>query len=154
MAKNFIIYESRNRLTRTLMRTLDLRHADCPPQVVEKAKGKRYAAQCVDHNVVVFFDEHYPAGRAIAHSGEKRENGDMTQGWCAKCVTMVEKGTKVDLPKKETTPAPTPIASAGTGKRKSSKTANQTARTRQRRAQAPGPVATSTPEQQPAEATA
>jgi hypothetical protein len=139
MAKNFIIYESRNRLTRTKMQTLDLRHAACPPQVKDKAKGKRYAAICVDHSVAVFFDEHYPAGRAIAHSGEaKRTPDDKENGWCPKCVAMVEKGTKVDLPKKEAVEAPP----APKGKRASNARANQAAQTKQTKAEKPSPVRT------------
>lgn len=79
MAKNFVIYESRNRLTGTLMRTLDLRHNECPPQVKKAAEkempGARYAAMCVEHAATTLFEEHYPAGRAIAHPDE----------WCAGC---------------------------------------------------------------------
>jgi hypothetical protein len=130
MAKNFVIYESRNRLTGTLMRTLDLKHADCPPEIQTAAKGKRYAATCVDHNKIVFFDEHYPAGRAIAHSGEaKRTPDDKENGWCPRCVTMVGKGDKVARPAKVEA-APAPVAKS----KRTTKATKKSPSTRTRRA--------------------
>lgn len=100
MAKNFIIYQSRNRLTGTLTQTLDLRHKD--NDGVKAPKNQRYAARCVEHKKVVFFDEHYFAGRAIAHVNE----------WCPKCKAMQAKGTKIVNKKAMVTGA----ASARTGR--------------------------------------
>lgn len=101
MAKNFIIYQSRNRQTGTLMQTLDLRHADCPPVVAKQAQkempGARYAARCVEHGSIQLFEEHYPAGRAIAHPADAKRNAeDRENGWCPGCVAhMAAKKDKV-----------------------------------------------------------
>lgn len=88
MAANAIVYESRNRETGTLCQTIDTRHADAAKLGLPKRpKGNetdRYAARCVEHKSVVFFAEHYPAGRAIAHTSE----------WCAGCKAMIDKGAE------------------------------------------------------------
>lgn len=82
MARNYIVYQSRNRITGTLCQTLDTKHADSDlPFIAEK----RYAARCVEHNKVVRFKEHYFAGRAIAHVDE----------WCPRCKTLKAKGKRV-----------------------------------------------------------
>ena len=86
MAKNAIVYQSRNRLTGTLTQTIDTKHKDSEKETGLKfISGKRYAARCVEHKAVIRFDEHYPAGRAIAHVDE----------WCKRCIAMVAKGIKV-----------------------------------------------------------
>lgn len=82
MSRNFIVYQSRNRFTGTLMQTLDTKHAD---STIPFSKDKRYRALCVEHKTQVAFAEHYPAGRAIAHPDE----------WCKKCQAMIAKGTKL-----------------------------------------------------------
>ena len=84
VARNFIVYQSRNRLTGTLTQTLDTRHAES--DIPFNVKKGRYAARCVEHKTTVFFQEHYHAGRAIAHVDE----------WCKKCQGMIAKGTKVN----------------------------------------------------------
>lgn len=167
MARNAIVYESRNRLTGTLMRTIDTRHPDVAklnpplPKRTKAQEGKRYAAMCVEHKTTVFFDEHYPAGRAIAHSGDQVKDEAGTQGWCPKCVLMVkENKPKITAPKAASTPsavkapAKTPAAKSN-GKRTSNKTANRQASRRAAVAAAPGPVVTRTaePAEQPAEST-
>ena len=78
MSRNFVVYESRNRMTGTLMQMLDTKHADAPK---ESRNGARYIALCVEHKFVVRFAEHYPAGRAIAHPDE----------WCKECKVMMAK---------------------------------------------------------------
>lgn len=83
MARNAIVYQSRNRLTGTLTQTIDTMHKDSP--LPYNARKGRYAARCVEHNATVFFTEHYPAGRAIAHVDE----------WCKRCITMIAAGKKL-----------------------------------------------------------
>jgi hypothetical protein len=117
MARNFTIYDSRNRMTGTRCVTLDLRHADATPAVVSAAKGKRYAAMCVEHKSTIFFDEHYPAGRAIAHVDE----------WCKQCQAMIAKGEKLAKSPTSAAPvvaAPAAIQAAPRGKRTSNAKAN------------------------------
>lgn len=83
MSRNFIVYQSRNRLTGTLTRTLDTKHADCPSEIREA--GERYIALCVEHKSIKRFASHYDAGRAIAHVDE----------WCKKCINMIAKNQKL-----------------------------------------------------------
>lgn len=83
MSRNAIVYQSRNRITGTMCQTIDTRHADS--DIPFDAKKGRYAARCVEHNKVVHFTEHYPAGRAIAHVDE----------WCAKCQRMIASGKRI-----------------------------------------------------------
>jgi len=83
LSRNFVVYESRNRLTGTLTQTLDTRHPDST--IKFDAKKGRYVARCVEHNKNVFFQEHYHAGRAIAHVDE----------WCTKCIAMIAAGKRV-----------------------------------------------------------
>lgn len=82
MSKNFVVYQSRNRLTGTLCRTLNTKHA--ASTIAFKPKT-RYVAECVEHKTRVSFSEHYAAGRAIAHVNE----------WCKKCQAMIKDGRKV-----------------------------------------------------------
>lgn len=152
MAQNAIVYESRNRLTGTLMRTIDTRHQDAAklnPPLGKRPKGQeafRYAAQCVDHKVTVFFQEHYPAGRAIAHSGDSK-SADGTGGWCAKCVEMVKLGKKVERPKTDAKPVtPAATTKTSTTKRTSDKKANRQAQRKAAEAQKPSEVTTRQPE--------
>jgi hypothetical protein len=83
MSRNFIVYQSRNRATGTLCQTLDTKHVKS--DIAFDAKRGRYAARCVEHNKTVFFAEHYPAGRAIAHPAE----------WCKKCEKLFDAGKRV-----------------------------------------------------------
>lgn len=152
MARNAIVYESRNRLTGTLMRTIDSRHPDAAklnpplPKRTKAQEGHRYAAQCVDHKVTVFFQEHYPAGRAIAHSADAVKDEAGTQGWCPKCVAMAKEGKKVTKAKVEAPAATKAPVAKSNGKRTSNKTANRQASRRAAAAAAPGPVVTRTAE--------
>lgn len=82
MSRNFVVYESRNRMTGTLTQMLDSKHADCPK---DARNGARYIALCVEHKTIVRFAEHYPAGRAIAHVDE----------WCKECKAMIAKKQSV-----------------------------------------------------------
>lgn len=99
MARNAVIYQSRSRVTGTLMRTIDTRHPDAlklEPPLGKRPKGEetfRFAAMCVDHKVTKYFQEHYPAGRAIAHSHEVKVE-QSSDGWCPKCVEMFQTGKK------------------------------------------------------------
>jgi hypothetical protein len=63
------------------MQTLDTKHKDSDLDM----KGGRYVAKCVEHNVIVRFAEHYPAGRAIAHPDE----------WCKKCQLLIKAGKRL-----------------------------------------------------------
>jgi hypothetical protein len=81
MSRNYVVYQSRNRLTGTLTQTLDTKHKDS----TLSSDGGRYVAKCVEHDVLIRFDEHYPAGRAIAHVDE----------WCKECKKMLAKGIKL-----------------------------------------------------------
>lgn len=106
MSRNAVVYESRNRLTGTLMRMIDLKHAGAAkemegfPKASKADATKRYVAVCVEHKTVARFDEHYPAGRAIAHPDE----------WCSKCQTMIKDGKpKIKAPAAAGT---TPVAKA------------------------------------------
>jgi len=87
MSRNFIVYQSRNRLTNTLTQTLDTKHPES--EIKFDAKRGRYAARCVEHKSVAYFSEHYPAGRAIAHVDE----------WCKKCRIMLAEGKRYTAPK-------------------------------------------------------
>jgi hypothetical protein len=83
MSRNFVVYESRNRLTGTLTQMLDTKHADAAK--LKLPDGARYIALCVEHKTAVRFAEHYPAGRAIAHVDE----------WCKDCQSMIAKKQSV-----------------------------------------------------------
>jgi hypothetical protein len=103
MSRNAIVYQSRNRFTGTLTQTIDTKHPDCETLTGLKfIKGKRYAFRCVEHKTVGRTDEHYVAGRAIAHVDE----------WCKRCQQMIAKGTKLANKKAMITGAP----SAKTGR--------------------------------------
>lgn len=95
MSKNATVYTSRARSTGALCETIDTRHPEASKvdlfrKRTKAEEGMRYAARCVDHKQVVFFQEHYPAGRAIA----------WPQEWCSKCKTLFEAGNKVKAPDK------------------------------------------------------
>lgn len=140
MSRNAIVYESRNRLTGTLMRTVDTKHPGALELALPKRpKGQetfRYAALCVEHKKVVFFAEHYPAGRAIAHPDE----------WCEKCIAMIAANKKLPTTRNGqaavTPPVVLPVAAkpAVATKRTSSRQGNRAARRRQAAQQVPGPV--------------
>jgi hypothetical protein len=138
MARNFTIYDSRNRQTGTRCVTLDLRHADATPAVVKAAGGKRYAAMCVEHKSTVFFDEHYPAGRAIAHVDE----------WCKPCQVMISKGEKIAKAPAVSAPvvaAPAAIESAPSGKRTSNAKSNVATQRKAAASRKPSEVKATTP---------
>lgn len=84
VSKNFVVYQSRNRMTGTLCQTLDTKHAASTLPFNEK---KRYAARCVEHGKTVLFAEHYDAGRAIAHVDE----------WCPRCRKLIAQGKRVKV---------------------------------------------------------
>lgn len=84
MSRNFVVYQSRNRMTGTLCQTLDTKHTASTLPYNEK---KRYAARCVEHGKTVLFADHYDAGRAIAHVDE----------WCKKCVKLIAQGKRVKV---------------------------------------------------------
>lgn len=140
MSRNAIVYQSRNRLTGTLMYTVDGKHKEAAevmkpfPKATKADASKRYFAVCVEHKTVARFDEHYPAGRAIAHPDE----------WCNKCKEMIAKGTKVKAPNAVAkTPAKAVAAAPAKGKRTSSAAANKATRKRAKAAQKPSEVVVS-----------
>jgi hypothetical protein len=90
MSRNATVYSSRARSTGALCETIDTKHAEASKvdlfrKRTKAEEGLRYAARCVDHKQVTFFDEHYPAGRAIA----------WPQEWCTKCKVLFEKGDRI-----------------------------------------------------------
>lgn len=152
MSRNAIVYASRSRMTGALALTIDTRHPDVKdgklpfkgPMVDGKFPDKslkeivlrkrtkaeeqmRYAAYDVDHNVTAYFAEHYPAGRAIAH----------TEEFCTKCKALAEKGERIAKPSTTRTPAPVASkpSSNGNGSKRTSSRSDNNARRRQANAQ-------------------
>lgn len=161
MSSHAIVYASRARSTGALNLTIDTKHADVKdgklpfkgPMVDNKFEGfgpvvelrkrtkdeatRRYAAVCLDHKQTAYFDDHYPAGRAIA----------WPQEWCTRCKALFESGAKVKVPAKATatvieakTPAKAPAKSGRAATKAANTAANRAAR-QQRKA---GPVSSST----------
>jgi len=140
MARNAIMYSSRARSTGALCQTIDTRHADAAKLDLFRKRTKdeatlRYAAICVDHKSVAFFQENYPAGRAIA----------WPQEWCKKCQTMFESGKRIETKRATSKPAAAPLATTPVktnGKRTSNKKANARAKRVHSAQTKPSPVVT------------
>lgn len=160
MSKNFIVYQSRNRQTGTAMHMYDMRHVDAAPVKAALAKGgtvidKRYVAMCLDHKQVIQFDEHYPAGQAIAWPAGDASRPETLKPWCTDCTAMFAKGEKVAKdgavakPAAVTAPEPPQAPAPTNGKRTSTKKENTQRNRAARATQEPGPVVAKTPEPVP-----